>query len=144
MIKRGRVSAAEKNITVIAGAFGERPAPPADFNERQAEIWRQIVASEPGEFFNTATVRDMLANLCRHREAADRLAVVIDGFELEWLKSDEGSRRYALLLRMRVQETRAAASFATKLRLTNQSRYVPDTAARMARDGLKGTKPWEL
>jgi hypothetical protein len=144
MIKRGRVSAAEKSITVIEGGFGERPAPPQDLNERQVEIWRQVVASEPSEFFNTATLRDLLANLCRHREAADKLSSVIDSFQLERLKSGDGSKRYALLLKMRDLEIRASASLATKLRLTNQSRIYPDTAARMSRDGLKGTKPWEL
>jgi hypothetical protein len=143
-MKRGRVSEAEKSVNVIEGLFGERPQPPEDLNERQIEIWKLIVASEPAEFFSTAATRSMLADLCRHRETADKLSVVIDSFQAEWLKVGEGAKRYAALLKMRDLEIRAAASLATKLRLTNQSRYVQHTAYRAGRDAVKGTKPWEL
>jgi hypothetical protein len=143
-MKRGRVSEAEKNVNVIEGLFGDRPAPPDDLNVTQAEIWRTIVASEPAEFFNTATLKSMLADVCRHRETASKLSAVIDSFQAEWLKVGEGAKRYASLLKMRDLEIRAAASLATKLRLTNQSRYIPQSAARMSRDAVKGTKPWEL
>jgi hypothetical protein len=144
MSKRGRVSAAERNITVIEGTFGEKPAPPEELNADQAEIWRRIVASEPGDFFSTATVRDLLVDLCRHRETVDKISERVEAFKVEWFQSAEGTRTYALLLKMRDSEVRAITTLATKLRLTNQSRYEPNKAARLARDTVKGAKPWEL
>jgi hypothetical protein len=144
--KSGQTSAAEQeSLKVIKGGmFGARPEPLDDLNAAQAAIWRKIVDTESGEFFTTAATRSMLGDLCRHREAADKLSAVIDSFQLEWLKVGEGAKRYAALLKMRDLEIRAAASLATKLRLTNQARYVPTSAGRAARDAIKGTKPWEM
>lgn len=145
MRKRGRVSAAETAV-VIEGAFGSRPEPPDDLNERQSEIWRETIASEPPEFFNTATLRGMLSDYCRHRDVAEILSVLIDEFKPEWTESELGMDRYKKLLQMRFQETRAATSLATKLRLTNQSRYQPRTAAGLAnREASNGNtkRPWE-
>jgi hypothetical protein len=68
---------------------------------------------------------------------------VIDTFKPEWLKNAEGASRYFQLLKMRDQETTAAARMATKLRLTNQSRYMPQTLARAAHNTPKLAKPWE-
>jgi hypothetical protein len=140
---RGRKSAAESAI-VIVGAFGTRPEPPADVTPRQAEIWRETVSSEHSEFFNTAALRALLLDYCRHRESAENVSQIINTFQAEWLKSQEGSKRYHGLLKMRDLETRAAAQIATKLRLTNQSRYTPQAAATAAKSAGSRQKPWEI
>ena len=44
---------------------------------------------------------------------------------------------------MRDLETKAAADKATKLRLTNQSRYTPQGAANTSKHGVKGFVPWD-
>jgi hypothetical protein len=45
---------------------------------------------------------------------------------------------------MRERETKAMASLARKMRLTPQSRYMPNTAARATADaGTGGKRPWE-
>jgi hypothetical protein len=128
---------------VIAVDFAKRPDPVPDLNERQAEIWRETVASEHVSFFDTAALRGMLADYCRHREAAEKVSGIVDAFQAEWLKAAEGAKRYKDLLKMRADETRAAASLATKLRLTNQSRYTPHGAAAAARNTPKIRPPWE-
>lgn len=143
MAKRGPKSAAELSV-VVAGNFGNRPEPPAELTEDQAAIWRETVASEAAEFFNTAALRSMLADYCRHRASANVVSEVVDTFKPEWLKAAEGAKRYHGLLRMREAETRAAASLATKLRLTNQSRYTPQAAATASKHAARGLKPWEL
>lgn len=142
--KRGRKSSAELEATVITGSFGRRPEPPAELTEDQAEIWRETVSSEAADFFNTAALRSMLADYCRHRASAKTVSDIIDTFKPEWLKAAEGAKRYHGLLRMREMETRAAASLATKLRLTNQSRYTPQAAATAAKNAARGFKPWEM
>ena len=128
---------------VIPGNFGERPDPPGDLNERQAAIWRETVASEPTDFFGTAVTRALLNDYCRHREAAEILSRTLDDFLPEWIKSEDGGKTYAMLLRARQSEARAAMTTATKLRLTNQSRQTPKAAATAARNVAKGSRPWE-
>lgn len=143
MQKRGRKSAASFEATVIEGAFGKRLSPPDGMTDAEAAIWNETVGSEPIEFFNTAALRGLLKDYCRHRAAADKITEVINLFQTEWLKNGEGSKRYASLLRMRDVESRGAADKATKLRLTNQARYTPQAASTASRDTLKAPKPWE-
>lgn len=127
----------------MAGNFGSRPDPLQELTAEQAAIWRETVASEAADFFGTAALRSMLADYCRHRASAAVVSEVIDTFKPEWLKAAEGAKRYYGLLKMREAETRAAASLATKLRLTNQSRYTPQAAATASKNATKGYKPWE-
>jgi hypothetical protein len=143
MRTRGRRSVADQAV-VIAGTFGKRPAPPAGLTERQAEIWRATVASEHAAFFDTAALRALLTDYCRHRESGEKIASVIDVFQAEWLKNSEGAKRFGDLLRLHELETRAAMMLATKLRITNQSRYNEKSAATAARNTAKGAKPWEV
>lgn len=144
MRQRGRKSlSAVETATIIAGSFGKRPEPPDSLTERQAEIWRETVASEPVEFFNSAAQRGLLADYCRHRQAAEDVSAIIDNFKPEWLKNGEAVKRYQILLRIRETETTAAMRMARSLRLTNQSRYVPHVAARAGLNAA-GPKPWEV
>jgi len=145
MRQRGPRSAASKAAAVvIEGGFGTRPEPPADLTERQAEIWREIVSSEDPNFFDTGALRALLSGYCRHRDAAEGISKIINLFDPAWLKANEGAKRYKDLLKMRDLETRAATSLATKLRLTNQSRYNEKTAATAARNAPKKALPWEM
>jgi hypothetical protein len=143
MAKRGPKSAAESAV-VVQGTFGNRPKPPAELSEAEADAWREVVASEPADFFSTAALRGLLVDYCRHRGTAEMLNGLIQSFKPEWLKASEGAKRYKELLKMRENETRAAAAMATKLRLTNQSRYTPQAASTASRNTAKGFKPWEL
>lgn len=139
---RGRKSAAE--LSVVKGAFGQRPDPPADLTEDQARIWTEIVASEPANFFNTAALRALLADYCRHRAASEMISGVINTFKADWLKTAEGAKRYHDLLKMRDLESRGAITAATKLRLTNQSRYTPQAAGTASRNAPRAPRPWEV
>lgn len=139
---RGRKSAAAQAV-VVQGAFGTRPEPPSDLSSEAAAIWRETVASEAPEFFRTAALRSMLADYCRHSATADLLTSQIDGFDATWLTTDDGLKRYDLLLKLRERETRSSADKATKLRLTNQSRYTPQAAATASKAQSVAKKPWE-
>jgi hypothetical protein len=142
MRRAGRISAAES--AVVAPDFGgKRPEPPPELTERQREIWRLTTAAEPVGFFTPGAVLAMLADYCAHREAAEKLSAMIDAFEPEWLTTREGLARYHALLKMRELETRGSAHLATKLRLTNQSRYRPEKPDRLAGQGKNGPMPWE-
>lgn len=145
MIQRGRKRAGAVKPVVVEGGFSRRPEPPDDLTPRQAEIWRSITASEDPNVFATAATKGLLADYCRRREAAENISSIINSFKPEWIKSADGALRYKQLLQMRDLETRGAASLATKLRLTNQSRYQTTTAAVQANRALdRVAKPWEL
>lgn len=138
----GRISAAEE---VIAANFGpKRPEPPPELTSRQREIWQATTAAEPAEFFTPGAVLAMLADYCAHREAAEKLTAMVVAFEDEWLTTREGLARYHALLKMRELETRGAAHLATKLRLTNQSRFrAENSRPGMRGQGKSGPMPWE-
>jgi hypothetical protein len=141
MHQRGRKKIAD--AVVIEGMFGVRAEPPADMPLRQAEIWRETVSTEPVDFFSSAATKALLSDYCGHRESTETIDAVIRKFKAEWLVSAEGIKRYGELLRLRDSEARAAASLATKLRLTNQSRYERKTAATAAHNAEKGFRPWD-
>ncbi len=144
MGRRGRKSIAEQTIAVIGGNLDARPEPPGDLTPRQMEIWNNTVATEPPNYFASAAQRGILSDYCRHRAESERLAKVIDDFETDWLKTDDGVKRYENLAKMRDRETKAALTCATKLRITNQSRYTPLSAATAVRNSSqKAAKPWE-
>jgi hypothetical protein len=130
---------------VVEGGFARRPEPPQELTERQAAIWRLVTSGEDPAFFATEATRGLLADYCRRRDTADTLSALIDEFKVEWLKSADGTVRYRQLLQMRDVEVRGAVLLATKLRLTNQSRYHHEKAAS---DGVRArakvAKPWEL
>jgi hypothetical protein len=110
----------------------------------QQELWRQVVSSEPADQFKTAALRQLLRVFCQHVGTAQALAKLIDDFRQEWLCADDGLARYEVLLKLRDRETKAAASLATKLRLTNQSRYTPQAAGTASRNSSSaGLPPWE-
>lgn len=137
---RGRMSAAHAGSAVVRAEFGgKRPDPPPELRPRQQEIWVETCAAEPVGFFTAGAGFALLADYCAHREAAERLTKMVDAFDEAQLGSPDGLRRYNQLLKMRELETRGAAHLATKLRLTNQSRYRQQSPGRSA----VGPKPWE-
>jgi len=142
MSKTGPKSAAE--MAVVKVEFNQKADPPAELTESQAQIWRDIVSSEPADYFCTAALKAILFDYCQHRDSALTVSAIISTFKPDWMKSEEGARRYHALLRMRDLETRAALSCATKLRLTNQSRYTPQAAGTALRNRKTSKKPWEV
>src|SRR5262245_30620624 len=87
--KRGRP---KKDLNVIDGGFAtgpKRPDPPADLTPRQRQIWKEIVSSEPVDFFQSAATQDLLRDLVCHRDTIEGLNKVINSFKPEWLKNGE-------------------------------------------------------
>jgi hypothetical protein len=141
MAARGPKSAAALSV-VTPVAFDGRPPPPNDLTEAQQEMWRRVVAAENAGFFNTAALQLLLKEFVRHTDTAQVLTGLIDSFDPAWLATDEGLARYGELLKLRDRETKALGDKATKLRLTNQSRYTPQAAATASKN-TKSVKLWE-
>jgi hypothetical protein len=77
MAQRGRKSAA--SLAVVAPIPGARRPPPPELTPEQAEVWRQVVASRPADWFDDGSA-SILAAHCRHVVAAQMLAAEIDRF----------------------------------------------------------------
>ncbi len=138
-----RKSAAEL-ATAAAVDIGALPEPPADFDEQEAALWHSIVATKPADWWDAANL-PMLRALVKHETAARLIDEEMGRFEPKWLRSDEGVGRYKALTSMRVQHTQRVESLMTKMRLTQQSRYDVQKAAR--KDGkvkkdAGGSRPW--
>ena len=136
----GRKSTAA--LSVVAGtAIDGRPLVPDDLTVEQAEVWERTVANEAADVFRTAALQQLLKEYCRHVATAYRLTKQVDR------ATEEGSNMSLqdvdTLLRMRDRETKALADKATKLRLTNQSRYTPGAAGTAAKKGASERKPWQ-
>ena len=76
---------------------------------------------------------------------ADEMAEQIDEFDPTWLADPKGMRRYEWLAKMHRLEAKSAMEMATKLRLTNQSRWQPQSAAIKA-EAERGSDlaPWDI
>lgn len=133
----------EAKLVVLQGGLAKRPDPPNELNEAQAKVWRETAASESVTFFDTAALQAMLKDYCRHTVTAAEMSELIDKYDLTMVMDDDTAKLLDRLTKMRDRETKAAADKATKLRLTNQSRYTPKAAGTASKNGSKNLKPWE-
>lgn len=142
MKQRGRKSAAQ--MSVVVGTIDGRPRAPSDITKFQKDIWESTVAAEAADVFKSAALQQLLKEYCRHVETAGVLSAQIDEFDVAWLADEDGLKRYDRLLAMRDRETKAIGDKATKLRLTNQSRYTPQAAGTAAKKSQAERKPWQM
>ena len=112
-------------------------APAPGLTDDQAQVWRETVGARSADYFGE-DVAPLLEEYCRVVVMCRLLAV-----QVEAAISGGESGELKALLDMRDKESRRLTSIATKLRITNQSRYTPDKAAVKARKG-SGGKVWQF
>jgi hypothetical protein len=147
-MKRGRRSSA--SLTVVPALVGAVPRQraPSELSKEQAGIWNAVVAAEPADWFSGST-RPLLVQFCRHIIAARRVAEMVATLEADIAtKSAEQSERLAVmlsaakaldrLLKMQERESRAIASLATKMRITQQA------TTNHRGNKIEAKKPWEF
>ena len=100
-------------------------------------MWSEIVDSKPADWFDLDSV-PVLKEYIRAALTCDSLAGVVE----EALAECGDARELKTILDMRDKEARRVASLATKLRLTQQSRYTPQSAATANRKA-GGKRPWQ-
>ena len=112
MKKRGRVSAAAEAAAVIVDVSRQMPAQaPSELTDGQADVWRRVVGSMPGDFM-TKAAHPILIEYCRHVCRAGLLEQQIAAFEVEWTRVDGGLERLDRMLSMAERETRAITACA--------------------------------
>lgn len=140
MKQRGRVSA--NHLATVSVLPVQRFDPPADLTPDQSELWRAIVACKPSDWFDAGSMR-LLAAYCKAASEHARVSADIDGFDSEWLKKEDGLDRYDRLTKLQDRFATQMVRLATKMRLTQQSKYRAD-AASVADNQGGGRKPWEF
>jgi len=115
---------------------GTPPPPPDDLVPTEQELWSEIVDSKPADWFGPDSA-PILKEYVRAAVACDLLASRVRG---AMDADDAGVVKF--MLDLRDKESRRAASLATKLRLTQQSRYGARDAAR-ADARASGARPWQ-
>src|SRR5688572_16088460 len=125
-------AAAASTLALVPGT--PAPAPP-DLSKKEAAVWCEVVESKPWDWFG----RDSLPVLKEYVRAAvmcdalaEKVSAGVDG-EANVLRA---------LLGMRDQEARRVATLVTKLRLTQQSRYTPQSA-NAASKKAGAQRPWQ-
>jgi len=139
MGSRGRKSSAE--MSVIQGIH-QRPDPPDELTQEQAKEWRAIVARMPVDWF-TREIFPLLCQYCRHITNARHIAGLVEGARKGDLTDRKALMRFNRLLGMQGRQSSALIGLATRMRLTNQSRYTPQSAASRAKGGTSAKKLWE-
>ncbi len=160
-MQRGPKSAESQVVYVVPEALPQRPEPPDCLTPAESRQWVAYVERMPIDWF-TAEVQPVLVNLCRAVCLSDYFAArlqevlgVLDGLEgrlrLEHPGiSDEDVETAVAILhgrkvdyaRSQLEQSKQVGSLSTKLRLTPQSRYQPNTAAARTRDEPR-KRPWE-
>lgn len=142
MAQRGRKSAGERELSVVQLPGAQRPKPPAELTQEQAEVWRATVDTMPVDWFRPES-HALLAAYCRHVCRARFLSRELDRFEADWLTDDDGPERYNKLSTVAERESRAALALARSMRVTHQARYDAQGAYRKHEDRPAGPRPWE-
>lgn len=136
MGSRGRISNSSLTVVSTRGISSvERPPPPPELTDEQAAEWLAVVNRLPADWFPRET-HGMLAQYCRHVVAARRVAQLIATQEAS---DDFDVEAYDRLLKMQEREGRALSSLATRMRVSQQSTYVP----HKKKPGTASRKPWE-
>lgn len=123
-----RKSAEAARLTAVT-SLPLRPDPPETLSSDEAELWRAVVATKPVEWFQ-ADSAPLLVEYCRAKVMCDRLSAVILAIDETDAK---GIADLKSALDMRDKESRRLATLGCKLRLTQQSRYTPQSAATAAK-----------
>ena len=132
-----------ETIKALPGREERRPPPPEGMTDAQAALWRAITETEPQDWFATAARQSLLRLYCEHACFRADLQGLLDRVPIERILDPDTEAGVERMLRARDRETKQLVSLATRLRLTNQSRYTPGAAASAGRNQATGPKPWE-
>jgi hypothetical protein len=138
MNQRGRKSAAA--LAVVDEGPGLQPImPPKDLTPAERGVWLEIVNNKPADWFGTEH-GPMLVELVRHVCRGSVIDQQIRLFDPEWLKTDEGLRRYDRLVSMGAKVAGVVQTYMRSMRLTHQAIYHKDKASM---GPGKGRKLWD-
>jgi hypothetical protein len=142
MRQRGRKSAASLAVADASTHLTQRVTPPADLTPIQRHYWVEIANSLPADWWRDDN-KSLLAEYCRTHSTLAFINAQIDELEARDPVAVD-TMMYLELLKRRESLVRLQLTQATKMRLTQQSRYGA-RAASTASDAPKGKgSPWQF
>ena len=130
--------ASSASLEVAAISIPQRPEPPKSLNKRQSDVWREIVATKPPDWFE-ADIRPILEAYCKAIDWQARMSKELE----RAIAGDGGFASCEKLYAITEKNAKLLAQLATKMRLTPQSRYTPKAAATANKRAGGPKKPWE-
>ena len=124
-----------EGLSIGAVSIPTRAKPPEELTPFQAKLWVSITNTKPPEWFEA----DILPILRAYCVASERHFNISQ--ELNLLPITDKSA--INLMRAEDMYAKQMKSLAVSMRLTPQSRYVPDRAATLSKKASAGKKPWE-
>jgi hypothetical protein len=110
------------------------PEPPCDLGDAEAELWREIAADRPVDWWNPASLR-LLRRFCRTAVYAERLHDALDD---ELIASDTS----VLVFKQILAANASLGILASKMRLSTQAAM--DGRSTKAGARASGPRPWEV
>jgi len=128
-----RKSVSSLNVVPITTADSRLP-PPDSMTARQKEIWRGIVQGKPSGWFSAAAL-PLLESYVRSISSYEHVSRLVETAQVGKTDLMELNRLFIMQERL----ARLFMSLATKMRLTQQSKY----QARSAANTDTGKRPWD-
>lgn len=120
----------------------EAPDPMPELTQAEREVWEKTVAVESPDLFRTFAMRTFLKMYCRHVALAEDLSKIIQDAKEKASSGDKDAAAVvSQLARTRVGEVSAAGQLATRMRLTNYSRFSHKRAASNAQKAAQAAAP---
>src|SRR6188768_1646796 len=129
METRGREAKAEREVANVVNIADARPEPPAPLSVEEAAEWKRVVNSMNPSWYRKE-YQGVLVAYCRQVALGNYFHGLAASFPTELRETDVGMKQYIDLTKAAERADRAADKFGTTLRITPQSRYDKDKAAR--------------
>ena len=129
-------------LSVLPPPRTRRPEPPDELSEEETVEWKAVVDRLPPEWFPKET-HQVLVAYCRHVVRGRMVARWIKSFRDEYLRMEGGVDRIDKLFAMGERESKTITMLATRMRITQQSRWQPSTAHSRSSDGKASETQWQ-
>jgi|SRR5215475_1104719 len=127
-------------LNIAPDPMPDRPDPPDELTEEEAQCWRKIVAALPPDWFRPET-DPILVELCQHICMSRMFSVQIASYRNKKILTPKDSKVLYNLVKMKSTESRLVATLSTKLRLTAGAKH---KTGKRALKQLSNRKPWDL
>lgn len=139
MKQAGRKSGA--NLATVTALPVRLLAAPEDLSAEQADVWAQVVATKPADWWDAGSV-PILAAYCRAVVESRKVSALVESMTADMLLLDDGLLRYKELRKIQGALSGEVNTLARAMRLTQQARYAKDAAA-VANRKASGARPWQ-
>lgn len=139
MKQRGRKSS--ESLATVTALPLRMVQPPAELSAEECDVWARVTATKPAEWWDAGSV-PLLAQYCRAVVQSELVAELVSTTGKAMLTDPDELARYKELRKIQAALSGEMTSLATKMRLTQQSRYRADKAETTSRRGGGAAKPW--